>query len=194
MLTRFVPAFICALLLIVVIAASTNAQTAEASRPRSVAEASLRLKGVDGKVYDVAEMRGEVVMVSFGATWCVPCASELAAIEELKEEFKSKPVKFLWVSIESGSEASNALLRHYARTHRLSVPVLRDPDKAAFAQFSDRVRIPLVVFFDRQGKFAAPAHRGMSSEPIEYKNNMRRRLQALLASDAAGTTTSATMR
>ena len=29
-------------------------------------EFTIKLKGVDGKTYDVAEMRGEVVIVSFG--------------------------------------------------------------------------------------------------------------------------------
>ncbi|MGH9901536.1 MAG: redoxin family protein, partial [Pyrinomonadaceae bacterium] len=135
--------------------------------------AGLNLRGVDGKTYDVARMRGEVVMVSFGATWCAPCAWELDAIEELKLEYKEKPVRFLWVSIEGEKETSNAVLKHYARSRRLTIPVLRDPAKEAFAQFTDRVRIPLVVFFDHEGRFAAPAHRGMSSDPIKYKQAMR---------------------
>src|SRR5687768_7189637 len=60
-----------------------------------------RLKGLDGKFYDTSEMKGDVLVVSFGATWCVPCTWELVAIEELKEEYAGKPVKFLWVSIEN---------------------------------------------------------------------------------------------
>ena len=144
-------------------------------------QVSLKLKGVDGKTYDIAEMRGEVVMVSFGATWCAPCVWELAAIEELKLEYKGKPVRFLWVSIE-GEETPNTLLRHYAKSYRLTIPVLRDPLKEAFAQFSDRVRIPLVVFFDQNGRFVAPAHRGMSRDTTEYKQSMRARLDALLRS------------
>ena len=34
----------------------------------------IRLEGIDHKFYDVAEMRGSVVLISFGATWCVPCS------------------------------------------------------------------------------------------------------------------------
>jgi thiol-disulfide isomerase/thioredoxin len=144
---------------------------------------ALRLKGLDGKTYDVAEMRGEVVMVSFGATWCAPCAWELFAIEELKQEYKEKPVRFFWVSIED-KETSNALIRDFAKTYRVTIPVLRDPAKEVFSQFTDRVRIPLVVFFDREGRFVAPAHRGMSSEMIQYKQMIRGRLNTLLAAPA----------
>jgi len=146
-------------------------------------DTSVKLKGVDGKMYDLAKMRGEVVMLSFGATWCVPCAWELTAIEELKEEFKDRPVRFLWASIETKDEASDALLRHYAKQRRVTIPVLRDPQQTAFAKFADRVKLPLVVLFDKEGRFTPPVHRGMSSEPIQYKNAMRTRLVALLAAE-----------
>ena len=147
-------------------------------------EVSIKLKGLDGKTYDVAAMRGDVVVASFGATWCAPCAFELAAIEELKKEYKDKRVRFFWISIENEETTSDALLRHYAREQRVSIPVLRDPTRAAFAQFSQIVRIPLVVFFDQTGRFTAPAHRGMSSDPEQYKKLMRGRLDALLARPA----------
>ena len=160
------------------------AQTA-ASIAAGATEYKIKLKSIDGKTYDVAEMRGEVVIVSFGATWCAPCAWELKAIEELKEEYRDKPVRFLWVSIEPEQDASNALLKHYAKSLRLTVPVLRDSTREAFAQFSNRVRVPMVVIFDREGRFAAPVHRGMSSDVTEYKIFMRGRINQLLTTQAS---------
>lgn len=149
------------------------------------APVTLKLKGVDGKRYDVAEMRGAVVLVSFGATWCKPCEWELTALEELKVEYAQKPVRFLWVSVDTRQQASDDRVRAYARAHNLTLPVLRDPDFAVFAQFSQRVRLPLVVFFDRRGAFAAPKHTGMAADPIEYKRVIRARLDALLAAPTA---------
>jgi thiol-disulfide isomerase/thioredoxin len=141
-----------------------------------------RLKGVDGKFYDTSEMRGDVLVVSFGATWCVPCAWELVAVEELKEEYAGKPVRFLWVSIEETKRVSNNILRHYAKERRMTVPVLRDPGGVALAQY-DRVstRVPVVVFFDRGGRAQAPVQRGMSQEIAVHKQQMRARIDALLA-------------
>ena len=152
---------------------------------------SVRLRGIDGKTYDLAEMRGQVVLVSFGATWCKPCAWELAALEELKKEYAGRPVRFLWVSIETEPDVSDKVLRQYAERLRLTIPVLRDPNRATYAQFSDTVRLPVVVFFDANGRFIAPKHTGMSPQPDEYKNMVRRRVDALLAAvrtrTAAGT-------
>jgi len=141
---------------------------------------SIKLKGVDGKTYDVAAMRGVVVLVSFGATWCKPCVWELEALEDLKKEYAGRGVRFLWVSIENEDQTSNEHLRDYAKSLKMTIPVLRDPEKEAFAQFSERVRLPMVVFFDREGKFVAPKHTGMTSQAEEYKKLIRSRLDALL--------------
>lgn len=159
-----------------------SAQEGAAVAPAEAQGPSVRLKALDGKTYDTAEMRGEVVVVSFGATWCVPCAWELKAIEELKEEYAGKPVRFLWVSIEEKGSTSDGVLRRYAKSNRLTIPVLRDDDKAAFLQFTENTRIPLVVFFDRRGRFDAPAHRGMASDITAYKQLVRKRVDGLLSS------------
>jgi thiol-disulfide isomerase/thioredoxin len=153
---------------------------AESRADANDAQVSIKLKGVDGKTYDVAAMRGEVVLVSFGATWCKPCEWELEALEELKKEYAGRGVTFLWVSIENDDQTSNEHLRDYAKSLKMTIPVLRDPEKTAYAQFSERVRLPLVVFFDRAGKFVAPKHTGMTSQAEEYKKLIRGRLDALL--------------
>ena len=140
---------------------------------------SLRLRGTDGKTYDLAGMRGQVVLVSFGATWCEPCKEELKALEQLKKEYKDKPVTFLWVSVESEDEVSNSGLRDYAKKLKLSFPVLRDPDKSTFMRFSPRMRLPTILFFDRSGRLSMPNHVGMAAVPL-YLSTMRGRLDKLL--------------
>jgi len=163
------------------LAAGAAAQQA----PEPPADAGFKLKGIDGKTYDSGELRGEVLVVSFGATWCVPCTWELVAIEELKVEYAGKPVRFLWVSIEERERTSDNVLRHYAKERRLTIPVLRDPEAALFSRYSTSTRIPLVVFYDREGRFVAPAHRGMSQDITVYKQMVRDRVNALLKDAAA---------
>lgn len=166
---------------------SGGALTPAGSHADGSERVQIKLKGVDGKTYDVSEMRGEVVLVSFGATWCKPCAWELEALEELKKEYAGRGVKFLWVSIENDDQTSNELLRDYAKSLKMTIPVLRDPEKTAFAQFSERVRLPMVVFFDREGNFIPPKHTGMTSQAEDYKKLIRARLDLMLrAPEGAG--------
>jgi thiol-disulfide isomerase/thioredoxin len=143
------------------------------------ASTNITLKGADGKTYDIAGMRGQVVLVSFGATWCQPCKEELKALEQLKKEYKDRPVRFVWISIESEEDVSDGELRSYAKQLKVSFPVLRDPDKRTFARFSQRLRLPTILFFDRQGRLDLPNHVGMAAIPI-YLTRMRERLDKLL--------------
>ena len=151
----------------------------------------IALKGVDGKTYDLAQMRGNVVLVSFGATWCAPCAEELRALEELKNEYKNRPVKFLWISLDAPEEVSDKELRVFAKANKMSFPVLRDPTKLTYAQFSTRVRIPLVLLYDKQGALTAKQF-GMAATAEKYKALWRARFDKLLAAgDSAATNKSA---
>ena len=141
---------------------------------------SLKFEGLDGKVYDLREQRGNVVLVSFGATWCAPCTTELRALNEVLSEFRTKPVKFFWVSIDRPEEASNGLLKRYARERRLTFPVLRDDARMVFLQFTDRVRLPMLVLIGKDGKIDVPIKIGMESQVDVYKAQIRARLNKLL--------------
>jgi len=145
---------------------------------------SMKLQGLDGKVYDIADQRGNVVLVSFGATWCAPCTTELKALEELLVEYRDQPVRFFWVSIERPEEVTNGALKRYARERKVSFPVLRDTAKMVFLQFSPRVRLPMVVFFGKDGKVDGTAQFGMRSPADAYKSDMRARLNKLLRARA----------
>lgn len=174
--------------LLILFGVSASAQSSSDANAPLITEAgarpALRLKGLDGKTYDVAEMREQVVLASFGATWCQPCHAEVAALEELRVEYKDKPVRFLWVSIESTDELSNSLLRHRAKGMRIKMPVLRDADQKAFSQFTTRKRMPLVIVFDRQGALAAAPMFGMSEVEL-YKKIVREKLDVALRDPSA---------
>ena len=180
------PVFFKALTLALLLAGVCHATSAqEKSAPQAATkEVGFRLKGIDGKFYDTSEMRGQVLVVSFGAKWCVPCAWEQVAIEELKVEYAGKPVKFLWVNIEDTKRTTNNILRYYVKERRMTVPVLRDPGGAALARFDTGTHIPVVAFFDPEGRFDAPAHNGMSSDITVYKQLVRDRVNALLKAQA----------
>ncbi len=146
------------------------------------ADPSLKLQGLDGKIVDLAEQRGNVLLVSFGATWCAPCTTELRALNEVLNEYRGKPVKFFWVSVERAEQVSNGELKQYARERKLAFPVLRDTGQMVFLQFAQKVRLPMIVLLNRDGKVAGPATFGMQSQTENYKADIRARLNKLLRS------------
>ena len=144
-------------------------------------EIDINLKGIDGKRYDISKMRGNILVVSFGATWCQPCHEELHDLEILHLEFKDKPVRFLWISVDDNEITSDGDLRKFARQLNFTFPVLRDPDKQTYKKFSQRTRLPLLVIIDKDGRVIAPNQYGASSQPGVFRINMRNRLKDLFA-------------
>jgi thiol-disulfide isomerase/thioredoxin len=162
-------------------AVCAQAQQMNAPTPPTSGD-GFRLKGLDGKFYDTSEMRGDVLVVSFGSTWCVPCTWELVAIEELKVEYAGKPVRFIWVNIEDTKRTTNNILRYYVKDRKLTIPVLRDPGGAVLARYeSTGTRIPVLVLFDREGRVSTPVNQGMPQDIVLYKQLVRERVNSLLA-------------
>ena len=168
-----------ATLMIAVLVALGGGVSSAQLKPPPV-DPQMKLQGLDGKVYDLADLRGSVVLVSFGATWCAPCTTELKALQELLTEFRDKPVKFFWVSVERPEEITNAGLKRYAHERRVTFPVLRDTGKMVYLQFADRVRLPMIVLLKKDGRVDAPVQLGMSNPPESYKANLRARINKLL--------------
>jgi cytochrome c biogenesis protein CcmG, thiol:disulfide interchange protein DsbE len=71
---------------------------------------SVKLKSVSGKEVSLASLANDckdtLLVVSFWATWCIPCITELENInEEYLEKQAIKPFKFIGVSIDDSRTA-----------------------------------------------------------------------------------------
>lgn len=173
--------FVLLLTLIVCTCACSSSIQAQEKAEAEEQEFSINLKGIDGQKYDIQKMRGNFLLVSFGATWCGPCHEELRDLEILHQEFKDRPIKFLWISVEDKEEAPDDFLKRFAKSLKFTFPILRDPEKKTYKQFSQRVRLPLVVIFDKEGKIVPPNQFGASSQPGYFRIMMRNRLKELFA-------------
>src|SRR5260221_5601273 len=92
-------ASVMTLLAIVILSAALLPVSSQVKPPP--ASPDMKLQGLDGRVYDLKGLGGTVVLVSFGATWCQPCTTELRALEQLQVEYRAKPWKLYSVRIES---------------------------------------------------------------------------------------------
>lgn len=63
------------------------------------------LKSPEDEEFSLSDLKGSVVYLDFWASWCAPCRAEMPHSKKLKEKFKGKDVKFLYVSIDEDEEA-----------------------------------------------------------------------------------------
>ncbi|MCK4846114.1 MAG: TlpA family protein disulfide reductase [Deltaproteobacteria bacterium] len=59
------------------------------------------LKGLDGEEVTLSTLRGRVVLLSFWATWCVPCKVEFPALQRLSEEFKGRGLTVVAIAADT---------------------------------------------------------------------------------------------
>jgi thiol-disulfide isomerase/thioredoxin len=57
-------------------------------------------KALDGQTRKLSELRGQIVVVNFWATWCGPCQEELPRLSNIAESYAGKPVRFVLISID----------------------------------------------------------------------------------------------
>lgn len=62
-------------------------------------------QNVKGKKVSLSKYKGKVLVLDFWASWCGPCRAEIPKMKKIYEEYKSKGVEFLSVSIDAKKEA-----------------------------------------------------------------------------------------
>jgi peroxiredoxin len=113
------------------------------------------MRSVDGQTITSESLRGEVVVLAFGASWLPLSKAQLQGVRKLADEYSNRGVVVYWVSTESEdpkskNHASDAQLRAFAQKYGLKVTVLRDPDGATSKKFGID-QLPSIIILDKEG-------------------------------------------
>jgi peroxiredoxin len=112
-------------------------------------QADFTLADLQGKVWNLKDLRGKVVLLNFWATWCPPCRKEMPDLEALYLKFKDKDLVVLAISDEDAAKVNPFLVEQ-----NITYPVLLDPGRKVNEQFQIE-GIPKSFVYDRSGKLAA---------------------------------------
>jgi thiol-disulfide isomerase/thioredoxin len=107
---------------------------------------ALRLSALDGKDWDLASLRGKVVVVNFWASWCGPCVDELPVLNQLA---RKDPAGVAVVGANFKEPLDT--IERFAAAHPFAYPVLRDRSGEMFKAWTAGV-MPTTILVDRQGR------------------------------------------
>ncbi len=98
----------------------------------------------DGTVYRMQDLRGNVIVVNFWASWCAPCRAEAPALQQTWLDFKGQNVVFLGVDQADSLDKAQSFLREFA----ISYP--NGPDTGMVKVFAVQ-SLPTTIIIDRSG-------------------------------------------
>ncbi|MBL8918496.1 MAG: TlpA family protein disulfide reductase [Myxococcaceae bacterium] len=124
--------------------------------------------------FDRAALQGNVVLVTFIATWCFPCLTDLATLARLERELAPQGFKQVVVGLDL---EGRRVLEPFADEYRLPYPVLVGDDRLRSGQtpFGQIRELPARVLFDRSGQVIA-AYSGVVL-PAELERKVREALR-----------------
>jgi peroxiredoxin len=122
---------------------------------RSGGPVEFSLRSIDGQTISSDSLKGEVVVLAFGASWLPLSRTQLQGVRKLADEYSNRGVVVYWVSTESTEQksknfATDEQLRAFAQKYGLKVTVLRDPDGAVSKKFGVD-QLPSIIILDKNG-------------------------------------------
>lgn len=122
-------------------------------------------RSIDGQTITSQSLRGEVVVLAFGASWLPLSKAQLQGVRKLADAYSDRGVVVYWVSTDSTDAksknyASDEQLRNFSQKYGLKVTVLRDPDGTVSKKFGVD-QLPAVVIIDKQGNAVGDPIRGL---------------------------------
>lgn len=128
----------------------TDVMAGRSQRPPSpqvgFAAPDFSLETLDGETVTLSDLRGQVVLVNFWATWCPPCRKEMPAIQQLYEQYQGQGFTVLAVDLQE----SKAEVATFTAQMGLTFPILIDSGGQVFSQYGVRA-LPSTFFVDPNG-------------------------------------------
>ena len=137
----------------------------------------VQLELLGGEPLRLADLRGDVVVLEFWASWCEPCLRTLPQAEAVVGEFPAGTVRLIAVNLEESAEVARQTLDRL----QLKTQVALDKQGAIAAQFG-ATELPQTVVIDRAGRVAKVLVGG----GVEFRTNLRETLRAVRDGDAGG--------
>lgn len=113
-----------------------------------------------GAEVGLAALKGQVVLMNFWATWCLPCLTEMPSLDRLQAKLGSPG--FRVVAVSGDSEGPDIVAPFIAENGLEALPILYDPGLRAARELGVR-NLPTTILIGANG-----AELGRAEGPLEW--------------------------
>ncbi|NYI99526.1 thiol-disulfide isomerase/thioredoxin [Nocardioides thalensis] len=134
---------------------------------------------VQGDHLDLADLRGQVVVVNMWWSNCGPCIKEMPMLVEAESELPQKDTEFVGINIR---DLSTATAEAFERSRGVDYPSIYDPGSETLARFGsyEPYSPPATLVLDREGRVAA-----LINGPVPSKTTLTALVEELVAEESA---------
>ncbi len=137
--------------------------------------AEFKLPDLDGRQLSSAELKGNVVVLDFWATWCGPCLAEIPTFNALHAKYAGRGVKVMGIAVQSGWAAD---IKPYLVKHKMAYPTLIGDDEVV--EKYEVIGFPTTYILDKDFK----VHRKFTGK-LPARTELEREIESLLAANAS---------
>ncbi len=94
----------------------------------------------------LSQLKGQVVVLNFWATWCPPCIEEMPSLVQMQQRMKTKGVTVLAVSVDVDQDN----YQRFLKDHNVNLLSVRDADQKSNALYGT-FKFPETYVIDRNG-------------------------------------------
>lgn len=113
-------------------------------------KASLALKDLDGRPQSLSDHRGQIVVLNFWATWCVPCREEMPILIWAHNQYAGRGVRVIGVSTDDAR--TQPKVPAFVRQMKLNFPVWLGATTADMQRLELGKALPATAIIDRDGR------------------------------------------
>jgi thiol-disulfide isomerase/thioredoxin len=96
--------------------------------------------------------KGKVTLISFWATWCVPCKKEIKMVREKLPEWKTQ-AEFNYMTVSVDESRATAQVKSYAKSQGWDFPNFQDPNSDLKRSLNFQ-NVPFTIIVGKDGKIA----------------------------------------
>ncbi|MBF0275699.1 MAG: TlpA family protein disulfide reductase [Nitrospinae bacterium] len=107
------------------------------------------LYNLKGEKVSLSQLRGNIVLLHFWATWCKGCREEMPSLQKVMEMYGDKGFKVFTINIDRGDKDK---ILTFMEHHHVNLPVLLDTENNVRKKY-EILGLPTGYLIGKDGKF-----------------------------------------
>lgn len=108
---------------------------------------AFKLMNPEGNPVELKDYEGQILLLNFWATWCVPCIRELPDFQELQSKLENEDFSILGINVMD----SQKRVDRFIQDRKLTLPVAMDLKGDTYPRYKVQ-NFPTTIIIDKKGR------------------------------------------